>query len=102
MSIEELDKWVKKYNIVKRTKACSMFVLENYAEEEPDKFKEIFKTLDINSLETKQSEIKLCYKDEQSDEINYVSSMLEIQFNGEILGYYACVFGLDGALKMVM
>ncbi len=122
MDAEELEKFIKKYNVVKRTKACFMFVMENYVAEEPERFKEIFKTLDINSLEAKQSEIKLCYNDDENDDENkvvdkdenkeankevnkeasYVSSMLEIQFNGEVLGYYACIFGLDGALKLVM
>ncbi len=102
MNTEEFNKWIVKHNIVKRTKACLMFCMESYVNEEPDKFKEIFKTLDVNSLETKQSEIKLCNDDEINEDIKYVSSMMEISFNGEILGYYACVFGLDGALKLVI
>ncbi len=101
MNTDEFNKWIDKYKIVKRTKACFIFCMENYVAEEPDRFKEIFKTLDINSLETKQSEIKMCSTNEVEEDIDYVSSMLEISLNGEILGYYACVFGLDGALRLV-
>ncbi len=102
MTTDEFDKWIEKHKIVERTKACFLFCMENYVEEEPDKFKAIYKTLDINSLETKQSTIKLCNTQEINQDMQYISSMLEVRFNGEVLGYYACVFGLDGALKMVV
>ncbi len=98
MNTDEFNKWIKTHKIVKRTKACFMFCIESFVEEEPDRFKEIYKTLDINSLEIKQSEIEICNNNEVNE---YVSSMLEISLNGEILGYYACVFGLDGALKLI-
>ncbi len=102
MNADEFDKWIEKHKIVERTKACFIFCMENYVAEEPAKFKELYKTLDINSLETKQSTIKMCNNNEFNDDTKYISSMLEISMNGDILGYYACIFGLDGALKMVV
>ncbi len=102
MTTDELNKWIEKHNIVERTKACFMFCMESYVREEPDRFKESFKTLDINSLEIIQSTVKLCNSNELNEEQKYISSMLEIRLNREILGYYACIFGLDGALKMAV
>ncbi len=102
MNGDEFEKWIVKHKIVDRTKACFTYCMENYAFEEPAEFKKIYKTLDINSLEAIQSTIRLCANNEIEESSMYVSSILEIRLNGEELGYYACVFGLDGALKMIV
>ncbi len=97
MNIEEFESWIEKNNIIKRTKESYLSCMENYINEEPNEFMELYKTLNINLLVTKQSTINLCINYEFDEPIKYVSSTLEIKFEGEELGYYDCIFGLDGS-----
>lgn len=99
LNTDVFENRIQKHKIVERTKDSFIFCMENYINEEPDEFKELYKTLDINSLETKQCDIKLCINYEFSEGLKYVSSMLEISFAREVLGYYDCIFGLDGNIE---
>ncbi len=73
--------------------------MENYKTEYPEEFLKDFKTIDINSIKYDINKIRLTINYSFDEPIKYVSVLIEISLNDEEVGYYDCIFGLDGSIE---
>ncbi|RJG19155.1 hypothetical protein [Paenibacillus thiaminolyticus] len=67
MNTEEFENWVSIHSIIECTKKGFWNYMENYKQEEPDEFSEVFGSVDM-----------------------------DVEYEGEELGVYQCLFSLDG------
>ncbi|CAH8713316.1 hypothetical protein M5W83_26635 [Paenibacillus thiaminolyticus] len=96
MNTEEFENWVSIHNIIERTKKGFWNYMENYKQEEPDEFSEVFGNVDMNFLETNISKISLTINYTFDEPIKFVSAFIDVEYEGEELGVYQCLFSLDG------
>ncbi|MFL1676360.1 hypothetical protein ABEV00_00550 [Paenibacillus thiaminolyticus] len=96
MNTEEFQNWVSINNIIERTKKGFWIYMENYKQEEPDEFSEVFGNVDLNFVEINISKISLTINYRFDEPIKFVSAFIDVEYGGEELGVYESLFSLDG------
>lgn len=96
MNTEEFQDWISINNVAERTKKSFWQYIDNYREEEPDEFREVFSNIDLNSLNIIINKISLTISYRFDEPISFVSVCIALVYEGEEIGAYESLFTLSG------
>lgn len=96
MNTVEFQNWILLNNIVERTKKSFWNYVENYRNEEPEEFSEVFSDVNMDSLEITISKVSFTVNYSFDEPITFIAAFADIEYEDREIGVYESLYSLDG------
>jgi hypothetical protein len=104
MDAVELKRFIIDNSVRDRTVQSFWKCFENYRNEEPKEFEEVFGDFDRSLLTMWMKKVALtirnwqAFEDEYNENHEFVEAFIQLKYKGKYIGYYSLLFNFDGAV----